>query len=101
MQIKLLGFFQEFADSVMTGKEYGLFRVQALALAFEKDRTRHFEKVVKGPNRVLVVNYYLSLKLNALFVLTAHIQRGGEPREKEKQALQKYIAELKALEGEG
>jgi hypothetical protein len=96
-----MGFFQEFADSVMTGKEYGLFRVQALALAFEKDRTRHFEKVVKGPNRVLVVNYYLSLKLNALFVLTAHIQRGGEPREKEKQALQKYIAELKALEGEG
>jgi hypothetical protein len=101
MQIKLMGFFQEFADSVMTGKEYGLFRVQALALAFEKDRTRHFEKVVKGPNRVLVVNYYLSLKLNALFVLTAHIQRGGEPREKEKQALQKYIVELKALEGEG
>jgi len=96
-----MGFFQEFADSVMTGKEYGLFRVQALALAFEKDRTRHFEKVVKGPNRVLVVNYYLSLKLNALFVLTAHIQRGGEPREKEKQALQKYIVELKALEGEG
>ncbi len=101
MQIKLMGFFQEFADSVMTGKEYGLFRVQALALAFEKDRTRHFEKVIKGPDRVLVVNYYLSLKLNALFVLTAHIQRGGEPREKEKQALQKYIEELKALEGEG
>lgn len=101
MQIQLMEFFQEFADSVMTGKEYGLFRVQALALAFEKDRTRHFEKVVKGSNRVLVVNYYLSVKLNALFVLTAHIQRGGEPREKEKQALQKYIVELKALEGAG
>jgi len=101
MQIKLMEFFQEFADSVMTGKEYGLFRVQALALAFEKDRTRHFEKVIKGPDRVLVVNYYLSFKLNALFVLTAHIQRGGEPRVKEKQALQKYIEELKALEGEG
>ena len=100
MQIKLMGFFQEFADSVMTGNEYGLFRVQALALAFEKDRTRHFEKIIKGPNRVLVVNYYLSLKLGALFILTAHIQRGGEPREKEKQALQKYIVELKALEGE-
>jgi hypothetical protein len=100
MQIKLMAFFEEFADSVMTGKEYDLFRVQAIALAFEKDRTRHFEKVIKGPNRVLVLNYYLSLKLDALFVLTAHIQRGGEPREKEKQALQKYIAELKTLEGE-
>lgn len=100
MQIKLMGFFQEFADSVMTGKEYGLFRVQAVALASEKDRTRHFEKVIKGPDRILVVNYYLSPKLNALFVLSAHIQRGGEPREKEKQALRKYIMELKALEGE-
>jgi len=100
VQIRLMPFFQEFADSVMEGKEYDAFRVQARSLAFEKDRTRHFEKVIKGPSRVLVVNYYLSFKLDALFVLTAHIQRGGEPREKEKQALQKYIEELKALEGE-
>src|SRR5208283_5832408 len=77
MQIRLMPFFQEFADSVMTGKEYGLFRVQAIALAHEKDRTRHFEKVIKAPDRVIVVNYYLSFKLNTLFVLTAHIQRGG------------------------
>jgi hypothetical protein len=100
MQVKLMPFFQEFADSIMTGKEYDLFRVQALALADEKDRLRHFEKVIKGPDRVLVLNYYRSIRLNALFVLTAHIQRGGEPREKEKHALQKYSEEIKTLEGE-
>lgn len=100
MQVRLMPFFQEFADSVMTGKEYNAFRVQARSLVEEKDRNRHFEKVIKGPGRVLVVNYYLSLKLNALFVLTAHIQRGGEPREKEELALRKYIEQLKALEGD-
>jgi hypothetical protein len=82
----------------MTGKEYNAFRVQARSLADEKDRNRYFEKVIKGPGRVLVVGYYLSFKLGVLFVLTAHIQRGGEPREKEKQALRKYIEQLKALE---
>src|SRR5208282_2810272 len=98
MRVQLMPFFQEFADSVMTGKEYDLFRVQAIAVAHDKDRARHFDKVIKGPGRVLVLGYYRSVQLDALFVLTAHIQRGGEPREKEKQALRKYVEEIKTLE---
>ncbi len=100
MKIQLMPFFQDFRDSIMESKELDIFRLQVLSLAHAKDRTRLFEKVIKGQKRVLVVNYYLSFKLDALFVLTAHITRAGEPRVKEKEALQKYLNEIKALEGE-
>jgi hypothetical protein len=100
MKIQRMPFFHDFAEKIMDGSEFGIYRVQALSLAAAKDRAGFFEKIIKGSKRVLVVNYYLSLKLDTLFILTAHITRAGEPREKEKESLQKYITEIKLLEGE-
>lgn len=100
MKYELMPFFRDFRDNVMDRREYELFRVQALGLAQAKERTGHFDKVLKMPKRVLVVNYYLSLKLETLFILTAHITRAGEPREKEVEAIKGYVSKIKNLEAE-
>ncbi len=100
MEVRPMPFFQDFRDGFMTGEEFAIYRLQALSLSHESGRQGHFEKVVKTAKRVLVVNYYGSPKLNALFVLTAHITRAGEPREKEKEALAKYIRQIKLAEEE-
>ena len=100
MKVQRMPFFEDFVDRIMDRKELELFRFQALGLVYAKDRSGFFDKILKGPKRVLVVNYYLSLKLDIFFVLTAHITRAGEPREKEKAELQKYLMEIKSLEGE-
>jgi hypothetical protein len=99
MNVRRMPFFHDFVNHIMDGFEFRTYRVQAISLSTDRERSGFFEKVIKGPKRVLVVNYYLSIKLDTLFVLTAHITRAGEPREKEKEALEKYLAEIKALEG--
>ena|SRR5665213_2589109 len=98
MKVQRMPFFEDFVDRSMDRNELELFRFQALGLAYAKDRLGFFDKILKVPKRVLVVNYYMSLRLDTLFVLTAHITRAGEPREKEKEVLEKYLAEIKALE---
>jgi hypothetical protein len=100
MKVQLKPFFRDFRDNVMDGNEFKVFRVQAMMLASKKDRIGLFEKVIKVAKRNLVVNYYQSDSLDVLFVLTAHIIRAGEPREKEKEALRFYLDEIKALEAE-
>jgi hypothetical protein len=100
MEYRVMPYFRNFRDNIMDREELDLLRFQVLGLAYAKDRSGFFDKILKGEKRVLVVNYYLSFKLDALFVLTAHITRAGEPREKEKEAIQKYLAEIKSLEGE-
>lgn len=78
----------------MHGKEYTAYDVQLKKLLLEKSEKGLFEKTIQAENRILCINYYMSHKLDALFVLTAHIVRKGEPRPKEIEALKKYIQEI-------
>jgi hypothetical protein len=91
-------FFQGFADNIMTGEEFKAYLVQAKELANEGEPEGHLERLIKAKSRTVQIDYYLSTKLCTLFVLTAHIVRAGEPRTKEKKALQEYLGEIKRWE---
>ena len=98
MDIQESPFFQSFANSIMTGKEFRGFLVQAKELANAEELEGHLERLIKAESRTLQIDYYLSTALNTLFVLTGHIVRAGEPRTKEKKALHEYLTEIKRLE---
>jgi len=99
MEIKESPFFQDFAYNIMTGEEFKAFLVQAKELANSGEPEGHLERLIKAKTRTVQIDYYLSTGLKTLLVLTAHLVRAGEPRAKEKQALQKYLLEIKNLEG--
>jgi len=83
----------------MDGEEFGAYLVQARELANAGEPEGHLERVVNGDHRTVQIDYFLSSDLNSLFVLTAHLVRAGEPRTKEKKALQEYLEEIKEKEG--
>jgi len=87
-------FFTKFFNNIIHGKEYPAYDVQIKKLTLEKSEKGHFEKTIQAENRTLCINYYMSHKLDTLFVLTAHIVRKGEPRPKELEALKKYVEEI-------
>ena len=87
-------FFGKFFFGVMHGKEYAAYDVQVKKLTLEKSEKGYFERTIKAENRELCITYYMSHKLDTLFVLTAHIVRKGEPRPKELEALKKYVEEI-------
>ncbi len=98
MEIQESEFFGNFFYSIMHGKEYAAYDVQAKKLTLEKSEKGLSQKTIRSESRTLCINYYLSQKLNVLFVLTAHIVREGEPRSRELEALNKYVEEVKDLE---
>jgi hypothetical protein len=87
-------FFGKFFDGIMHGKEYAAYDIQTKKLTLEKSEKGHFIRNIQAENRTLCINYYMSHKLDTLFVLTAHIVRKGEPRPKEVEALKKYVEEI-------
>ena len=94
MKIQESDFFGKFYSNIMYRKEYPAYEIQTKKLTLEKSQKGHFEKMIQAENRTLCINYYMSHKLDVLFVLTAHIVRKGEPRPKEVEALKKYIEEI-------
>jgi hypothetical protein len=97
-EIKESPFFQGFADHIMTGEEFKAYLVQAKELANAGEPEGHLERLIKAKSRTVQIDYYLSSELCALFVLTAHLVRAGEPRTKEKKALQEYLGAIRRLE---
>lgn len=87
-------FFGKFFNDIMHGREVPAYDIQTKKLTLEKKEKGHFTKNIEAENRTLCINYYMSHKLDTLFVLTAHIVRKGEPRPKELEALKKYVEEI-------
>jgi len=100
MEVRLMPFFQRFADTIMTGKEYEVFTHQSSSLAREKNPVGCFGRLIRAGKRIIVINYYMSAKLDTLFAMTVHIQRAGEPRDLETKALVECIQQVKDLEME-
>jgi len=91
-------FFVEFSDRIMTGEEYQAFLLQARGMALTKDPEGYVQRVIRTKSRTIQIDYYLSVDLKTLFVLTAHIVRAGEPRTQEKKILQEYLKAIKEAE---
>ncbi len=100
IEIKESPFFRRFADNIMTGEEFTAYLVQAKELANAKEPEGHLERIIKAKSRTMQIDYYLSSEFFALFVLTAHLVRAGEPRTKEKKALQEYLGAIRRLEAD-
>jgi len=100
MELRAMPFFEDFSNAILTGKEYEVYLHQGMSLAKEKAHAGHFQRLIRVGPRIIVINYYMSLKLDALFAMTGHLQRTGEPRDKEKKALAVYLRQFKELERE-
>ncbi len=70
-------FFGKFFNDIMHGREVPAYDIQTKKLTLEKTEKGHFAKNIEAENRTLCINYYMSHKLDTLFVLTAHIVRKG------------------------
>jgi len=55
---------------------------------------------MKLGGKVFVIEYFLSLKLDTLYVLSGHLVRAGEKREKEQKVVRDYVMKIKAMEEE-
>lgn len=94
MQIQESRIFGDFYLRIMNRREYPAYEIQVKKLVLEKREKGYFARTIQSENRVIHINYYLSKSLDTLFVLTAHIERRGEPRPKETEALKAFIEDI-------
>jgi hypothetical protein len=98
MEVKESPFFVEFVDSVLGGGGFNSYLYQRESILNEKEPEGHFLRLLKFSGKVAVIEYYLSLKVDTLFVLSGHLVKAGDKRDKEKRFLKQYISEIKKLE---
>ena len=92
--------FVEFADSHLVGTGFEAYLLQQKAILTAQGPSGHFQRLMKLDGKVLMIEYYLSEKLNTLFVLSGHIVKAVEKREKERKTVKGFITRIKELEGE-
>ena len=92
--------FVEFVDTHLVGAGFEAYLLQQKAILTVKEPSGHFQRLMKLGGRVLVIEYYLSEKLDTLYVLSGHVVKAGEKREKERKVIKEFISEIKELEEE-
>ena len=100
MEIEVSTNFQEFADVYLIGHGLEAHLKQRLEITRLKEPQGHFRRVIKLGGKVLIIEYYLSLKLDTLYVLSGHMVKAGEKREKEQKLIKEYISKIKEMEEE-
>ena|SRR6185503_9076887 len=90
--------FNAFCDSIMNAREWEAYRILYTRFLEERKQEGHFKALITGEKRTLKVEFYMSHKLNSLFVLAAYISRPGEPRKSVADALKEQLEVIKELE---
>ena len=98
MDVKESPFFVEFVSSVLGGGGFNSYLYQRQTILRDKEPEGHFQRLLKFSGKVAVIEYYQSLELDTLFVLSGHLVKAGDTREKEKRLLREYISEIKKFE---
>lgn len=100
MDIEVSALFQEFADTHLVGPGFEAYLLQRKVMIDFKEPVGFSRRVIKLGGKVLVIEYYLSAKLDTLYVLSGHLVKAGEKREKEQKVIREYVTQIKRMEGE-
>jgi hypothetical protein len=98
MQIQIQPDFDRFLMAVLTGEEFEIYSVQRDELMNAPPSPGEHELVIETGKRVLRYTIYVSNVLGMIFFLAGHIERKGEPREKDVKTLKHHIGKIKAME---
>jgi hypothetical protein len=98
MQIQIQKDFDRFLMAVLTGEEFEIYSVQRDELLIEPPIQGEHEMVIETEKRFLRYTIYVSHVLDMIFFLTGHIERKGEPREKDIKTLNRHIGKIKEME---
>jgi hypothetical protein len=100
MEVSETTLFHEFASGHLIGIGFASYEVQRKSILNMGEPVGHFQRIIKLSGRVAMIDYYLSEKLDTLFVLSGHIVRAGDKREKEQKAIREYISIIRSQEEE-
>lgn len=98
MEIEISPLFQEFANTHLVGPGLEAYLLQRKELMALKEPQGYSRRLMKLGGRVLIIEYYLSLKLDTLYVLSGHLVKAGEKRDKEQKIVKEFISEIKKME---
>ena len=98
MQIQIQTDFDRFLMSVLTGEEFEIYSVQRDELMIAPPSQGEHEMIIETDKRLLRYTIYVSSVLEVIFFLAGHIERKGEPKEKDVKALKHYIGKIKQME---
>ena len=86
MQIQIEQDFDRFLMAVLTGEEFEIYSVQRDELILAPPSQGDHEMVIETKKRLLRYTIYVSRGLEVIFFLAGHIERKGEPKEKDVKA---------------
>ena len=98
MQIQIQTDFDRFLMSVLTGEEFEIYSVQRDELMNAPPSQGEQEMIIQTAKRLLKYTIYVSPVLDVIFFLAGHIERKGEPREKDVKTLKRHIGKIKQME---
>ena len=98
MQIQIQPDFDRFLMAVLTGDEFEIYSVQRDELMLDPPSQGEHEMVIETPKRLLKYSIYVSHVLEVVFFLSGHIERKGEPREKDVKTIKHHIGKIKQME---
>jgi hypothetical protein len=98
MQPQIQPDFDRFLMRVLTGEEFEIYSVQRDELINTPPSQGEHDLVIETEKRYLRYTIYVSHVLEVIFFLAGHIERKGEPREKDVKTLKQHIAKIKELE---
>lgn len=98
MQIQIQPDFDRFLMAVLTGEEFEIFSVQRDELMNSPPSQGEHELVIEAGKRVLRYTIYVSHALEVVFFLVGHIERKGEPKEKDVKNLKHHLDKIKEME---
>ena len=98
MQIQIQKDFDRFLMTVLTGEEFEIYSVQRDELMNTPPSQGEHDMAIETGKRYLKYTIYVSHVLEVIFFLAGHIERKGEPREKDVKTLKQHIAKIKEME---
>src|SRR5258708_45877 len=98
MQIQIQPDFDRFLMAVLTGEEFEIYSVQRDELVQAPPPQGEHDMVIETKKRFLRYTIYVSHALDVIFFLAGHIDRKGEPKEKDIKSLRRHIDKIKEME---
>ncbi len=98
MQSQIEPNFDRFLMAVLNGEEFEIYSVQRDELLAEPPSQGEHEMVIETKKRLLRYAIYVSHGLGVVFFLAGHIERKGEPKEKDVKSIKNQIAKIKEME---
>lgn len=98
MQIQIQPDFDRFLMAVLTGEEFEIYSVQRDELVQAPPSQGEHDMSIETKKRFLRYTIYVSHVLDAIFFLAGHIERKGEPKEKDVKSLRRHIDKIKQME---